>query len=66
MAPVDLFAGLSQPVNTQLALAGEVTLAGGTLEAWVGEMQTKVLLEVRAHLEAATTLGAGVGAIDVL
>lgn len=53
-------------MNTQLALAGEVTLAGGTLEAWVGEMQTKVLLEVRAHLEAATTLGAGVGAIDVL
>lgn len=66
VALVGLSAGLSEPVHPQLALAGEVALAGGTLEAGVREMQTKVLLKVRAHLEAAATLGAGVGAINVL
>lgn len=63
---VGLLTGLPESVKAKLAPAGEETAAGGTLEIWVGEMQTKVLLQVGVHLEAATTFGAGVGAIDVL
>lgn len=66
VAAVNLFTRLTELVNAQLALAGEVTLAGGTLETGVGKMYMEVLLQVGAHLEAATTHGASVGAVDVL
>lgn len=66
VAAVGLLPGLPQTVDAQLAPAGEETVAGGTLEAGIGEVQPKVLLEVGAHLEAASAFGTGVGAINVL
>lgn len=66
VALVNLCSRLTEHVNAQLALAGEVTLAGGTLETGLGEMQVEVLLQVRARLEAAPTRRAGVGTIDLL
>lgn len=38
VAAVNLLTRLTESVDAQLAFAGEVTLAGGTLEAGVGEM----------------------------
>lgn len=63
---VDHFAGLAEPVHAELALACEVTLAGGTLETGVRGVCEEVLLQVGAHLEAASTSGTDVGAKDVL
>lgn len=59
-------AGLAELVQAELALAGEVTLAGGTLETGIRGVCEEVLPQVGAHLEAASTLRAGVGAKDEL
>lgn len=66
VAAVDHLTRLAEPVHAELALAREVTLAGGTLEARVREVRVEVLLQVGAHLEAAPTFGTSVGAEDVL
>lgn len=66
VATVDFLARLPEHVHAQLALAGEVALAGGALEAGAGEMDAQVLLEVGAHLEAAPAFGARVCAEYVL
>lgn len=66
VAMVRLFTCFTESMDAQLALAGEVTLAGGTLEIGVRKMQAEVLLQVGAHLEATSASGAGVGAVDVL
>lgn len=66
VAAVQLLARLPQPVHAQLTLAGEVTLAGGTLQPGVREVEEQVLPQVGAHLEAATTFRASVSAVDVL
>lgn len=66
VAAVDHLTGLTQPVQAELALACEVTLAGGTLQAGVRRVRVEVLLQVGAHLEAASTFGTSVGAEDVL
>lgn len=66
VALVQLFTSLSESMDAQLALAGEVAFARGTLEAGVREMEIHVLLQVGAHLKAAATLRTGVCAIDVL
>lgn len=63
---VDHFTGLAELVHAELALAREVTLAGGTLETGVRVVCVEVLLQVGAHLEAALTFGTGVGANDEL
>ncbi len=38
VATVHLLTGLTESVYAQFALAGEVTLAGGTLKTWIREM----------------------------
>lgn len=63
---VDHFTVLTESVHAELALACEVTLAGGTLETGIRGVCEEVLLQVGAHLEAASTFGTGVGAKDVL
>lgn len=66
VAVVQLLAGFPQHVDAKLALAGEVALAGGALQAGVWEVQVHVLHQVGAGLEAAAALGAYVGAELVL
>lgn len=53
LTAMQLFTRLPQHVNTQLASAGKVVLAGGTLQAGVRKMETHVLHQVRARLKAA-------------
>lgn len=65
MTAVDHFSCLAEPVHAKLALACEVTLAGGTLKRGFREVCVEVLLQVGAHLEAASTFGTSMGAKDV-
>lgn len=66
LTAMQLFTRLPQHVNTQLAFAGKVVLAGGTLQAGVGKMKTHVLHQVRACLKAASALCTYVSAKHVL
>lgn len=56
VAMVQLLASLSEHVDAQLALAGEVVLAGGALQAGVWEMQVHVLHQMGPSLETAAAL----------
>lgn len=66
VAAVARFTRLTEPVHAELALACEVSLAGGALQTGVWDVRVKVLLQMGAHLEAASTLGTRVGVKDVL
>lgn len=66
VAAMDLLARLAKHVDAQLALAGEVMVAGGALETGVWEVEVEVLQQVGAHLETAAALGADVSAIHML
>lgn len=66
LTAMQLLTRLPQHVNTQLAFAGKVVLAGGTLQAGVGKMQTHVLYQVRARLKAAPAFCTYVSAKHVL
>lgn len=56
VAVVQLLTGLSEHVDAQLAFAGEVVLAVGALQPWVGEMQVHVLHQMGPSLETAAAL----------
>lgn len=66
LTAVQLLTRLSQHVNTQLAFAGKVVFAGGTLQAGVGKMETHVLNQVRTRLKAAPAFCTYVSAKHVL
>lgn len=53
LTAMQLLPRLPQHVNTQLAFAGKVVLADGTLQAGVRKMKPHVFYQVRACLKAA-------------
>lgn len=65
-AAMSLLACLPHHVDFQLAFAGEVLVAVGTLQAGVREVKVEVLYQVGPFFETPLAFGAHVGFVEIL